>query len=285
MIQQDGLVNCPGVIVQAPGDGQVYGEILRRDAEARQILHHLRQLCQALVKDLISALVGGQRRQDLFIRAGDGHEAQDARGLLRMQLQIVLQNLADILRADLIQLIHRAHDIPRHGGKALHSIEAVQNLSVIHPDLESAQPQGAEGSADDGRDLRLVEDGELAVADDVNIRLVKFPEPAPLGPLAPVDLADLVPAEREGELVIVQRHIFGQRHRQVKTQRQVGVALGKAVDLLLRLAAALGQQHLRRFDQRRVQRGEAVEAVRLPQDLHHPFHLHLRPRQQLHKAG
>ena len=69
------------------------------------------------------------------------------------------------------------------------------------------------------------DDVELAVADDVDVGLIELAEAAALGALAAVDLADLIAAEGEGEVVVVQGHILGQRHRQVKAQRQVGVAL------------------------------------------------------------
>jgi hypothetical protein len=39
----------------------------------------------------------------------------------------------------------------------------------------------------------------------------------------------------------VQGHILGQRHSQVKAQAQVGVALGKTVDLLFGVTATLGR--------------------------------------------
>ena len=50
-------------------------------------------------------------------------------------------------------------------------------------------------------------------------RFAASPEPAALRPLAPVDLADLIPAEGEGQLIVVKGHILGQRHRQVKAER------------------------------------------------------------------
>ena len=92
-------------------------------------------------------------------------------------------------------------------------------------------------------------------------------------------------AEREGQLAVVEGHVFGQGDGQVKAEGQVAVALGKAVDLLLRLAAALGQQHLGRLDGRGIQGGEAVQGIGLAQNLHHPVELYLPRGQQLHKTG
>ena len=104
-------------------------------------------------------------------------------------------------------------------------------------------------------------------------------------PLSPVDLGDLEPAEGEGQLILVQGYILGQRHGEIKAEGKVGVALGEAVDLLLRLAAALGQQHLGRLDGRGVEGGEAVQGIGLAQNLHHPVELYLPRGQQFHEAG
>ena len=46
----------------------------------------------------------------------------------------------------------------------------------------------------------------------------------------------------------MQGNVFRQRHRQVEAKGQVAVALGETVDLLFSLAAALGEQHIARFD-------------------------------------
>ena len=83
----------------------------------------------------------------------------------------------------------------------------------------------------------------------------------------------------------MEGHILGQGHRQVKAEAQVAVALGEAVDLLLRLAAGFGQQHLAGFDNGGVQGGEAVEGIGLPEDGHDLLHLLLRAGEQLHEAG
>ena len=158
-------------------------------------------------------------------------------------------------------------------------------MRLFTPDLEAPEPQGGEGLIDHRGDLGLVDDVQLAVADDVDVGLVELPEPAALGALAPVDLADLVAAEGEGELAVVKRHVLGQGHGEVKAKRQVAVTLGEAVDLLFRLAAAFGKENLRRLDGRGVQGREAVEGVGGAEDFHDPLHLELRRRQKLHKAG
>lgn len=59
----------------------------------------------------------------------------------------------------------------------------------------------------------------------------------------------------------MQGDVLRQRHGQVKAQGEVAVALGKAVDLLFRFAAALGEQDLAGLDDGGIERGEAVAAI------------------------
>ena len=254
------------------------------DAEGAQILHHRAQLVQALVEDGVAAPVDLQGGQDFLVLAGDGDELQNfiRRSLGHAALD---EQGADLFRADLIQLVHRPHDLAGLLGQALHGVEAGEDLPVVHADLEPLQAQGGEGLVDDGGDLGLVGDVELAVADHVDVTLIKLAEPAPLGALAAVDFADLIAAEGEGQVGVVQGDVLGQGDRQVKAQGQVAVALGEAVDLLLRLAVALGQQDLGRLDDGGVEGGEAVQAVRSAELFQHPLKLRLRGRQQFHKTG
>ena len=151
--------------------------------------------------------------------------------------------------------------------------------------MESRQTEAGEDGIDDSRDLGIVCDVELAVADDVDICLIELAEAAALRALAAIDLSDLETAERESEVGIMQGNVFRQRHRQVEAKGQVAVALGETVDLLFSLAAALGEQHIARFDDGRVERGEAIDAVGRAQHLHKALHLGLRRGKQLHKAG
>ena len=276
MIQQRGLVHRAGVVVQAPGDGEVHGEVLRRNAEGGQVLHHGVQLVKTLVEHLVPAAVALQRGEHLIVAAADGDEGQNFIRFLRIHAALVHQQGPDLLGADLVQLVHGAHDVAGLLRQTQHSVEAIENFAVVHTDLEPLQAQGGERLVDDGGNLRLIGDVQLAVADDVDVRLIELAEPAALRPLAAVYLADLIAAEGEGQVVVVQGHILGKRHRQIKAQRQVGVALLEAVDLFFRLAAALGQQYLAGLDHRRVQRRKAVQAVRPAEDIHHPFHLLLR---------
>ena len=286
MIQHRRLVHGAGVVVQAPGDGQVHLEVVLGHAESGQIAGHGGQLVQALVKQGVTAAVALQGLKDLCVGAIDGDKAHDLSGLLGGQADLLgHEQLLHLGCADLVQLVHGAHDGPGLVGQVQHGIKAVEDLSVVHPDLEALQAQRGEGAVDDGGNFRVVGDVQLAVADDVDISLIELPEAAPLGPLAPVYLADLETAEGEGQLTAVLGHILGQGNGQVKAQGQVGVALLKAVDLLLRLAAALGQQHLAGLDDGGIQGGEAVQGIGLAQNGHHAVELDLAGGHQFHKAG
>ena len=83
----------------------------------------------------------------------------------------------------------------------------------------------------------------------------------------------------------MKRHILGKRYREIKAHRKIAVALLKAINLLFCFAAALRQQHLGRFQNRRVKRIEAIERIGIAQGFHHALHLRLPLRQQLHEAG
>ena len=160
-----------------------------------------------------------------------------------------------------------------------------EDFPVVYPDLEPFQAQLGKGLIDDRGDFRLVGDVQPAVTDDVDVRLVEFPVAAPLGALPPVDLADLIAAEGEGQLAVVHGHVFCQGDRQVKAQGQVAVPLLEAVDLLFCLAAPLCQQDLGVLNDGGVQGGEAVEGIGFAQGFHDTLHPLLRCGEQLHEPG
>ncbi len=83
---------------------------------------------------------------------------------------------------------------------------------------------------------------------------------------------------------MVHGHIFGQGDRQVKAEGQVGVPLGKAVDLLFGLAAGLGQQNLAGLDDGGVQRGKTVTLISPFQNGLYPLELDLVGGKKLHKS-
>ena len=92
---------------------------LFRHAEGRQILRHGRQLVEAGVKGLVAAAVGFEALDHLGIRAADGDEAENFVGILLRKADVLDEDDADLVRADLVKLVHRAHDIagPRSGNR------------------------------------------------------------------------------------------------------------------------------------------------------------------------
>ena len=284
IVEQSGLVDRAGIVVEAAGDGQVDLEILLRDAEAAEVFDDGGKLLIAAVEQLVAAAVALEGGKDLFVRAGDGDELENLVGLLARELNVVDENGAHHVGTDLFDLIHRAHDLAALLGQAEHGVEAVEHAAVVDADLEALEAHRRKDVVDDGGDLGIVHDVQLAVADDVDIRLIELAEAAALRALAAVDLADLEAAEGEGELVVVQGDVLRQRHGQVKAQGEVAVALGEAVDLLFRFAAALSEQDLAGLDDGGIERGEAVAAIGRAQNVHHALHLLLLRGKQLHEA-
>ncbi len=84
---------------------------------------------------------------------------------------------------------------------------------------KQGQAEAGEDGIDDGGDLGVVRDVELAVADDVDICLIELAEAAARARAA-IDLSDLETAERESEVGIMQGNVFRQRHRQVEARER-----------------------------------------------------------------
>ena len=113
MVKKRCLVDSAGVVIQPARNGEVDGEILLRHAERAEQLRHGRKLVQALIEDLVSAAVLLQRGQNLAVRAADGDKLQNLVRKLPAQAAVVHENFSDLLGANFIELIDRAHDIAR----------------------------------------------------------------------------------------------------------------------------------------------------------------------------
>ena len=286
MVQHGGLVDGSGVVIQPTGDGQVHGKVALRHAKGGQVLCDGPQFVQSSVKERVTAPIALQSGKDFSVTALDGDEFQDLIGLVLGEADVLPSEEGGyLLPADLVQLVHGTHDVSGLVCQPQHGVKAIEDLPVIHPDLEAPQAHFGKGLIDDGGDLRLVGDVQFAIANNVDVRLIELPESAPLGPLSPIDLANLEAAEGKGELAIVLGYILGQGNGQVKAEGQIRVPLHKAVDLFFCLSSSLGQQHLARLDEWGIQGGEAIERVSFAQNGRHPLKLGLLRRQQLHKAG
>ena len=92
--------------------------------------------------------------------------------------------------------------------------------------------------------------------------------------------------------MLVLRDVAGQRHGQVEAQGQFG-GLGllegagglDEINLLLGLAAGLGQQHIDRLEYRSFDRQEAEPLIPAPDGIQKMLEGDLVPGQQFHHAG
>ena len=98
-------------------------------------------------------------------------------------------------------------------------------------------------------------DVQLAVADDVDIRLIKLAEAAALRSLAAVDLADLEAAEGEGELVVVQGRRTSPAARSDQSAGRGRCRPWRSGRSAFRFAAALSEQDLAGLDDGGIERG------------------------------
>ncbi len=168
---------------------------------------------------------------------------------------------------------------------------AAHQLAVVDLDRERPDAEIAEYAVDDGRQLGVVADRELILADDVDVALVELAEAAALRALAAIDALDLVAAEREGQIVLVLGDVARERHREIETQRELGLLalLHRAgrlheVDLPLGLAAFLGQEDARELHDRRLDRQEAEALEIAPDRIQHRLERDLIERQKLEHA-
>ena len=197
-------------------------------------------------------------------------------------------------RANFVQLVDLAQNQFLLFGicDAISRQQAEQQFPVAEMDREIADAQFLENLDDDGGQFGVIGGIELVLADDVDIALVEFTEPAALRPLAAIDALHLVAAEREGQLMLMLRHVAGEGDGEVEAQGQFRLmpllqAAGALdeIDLLLGLAAGFGQQHVLDFEHRRFDRHEAEPLIAAPDDVQHVLEDHLLAREQFQGAG
>src|SRR5262249_17030565 len=138
--------------------------------------------------------------------------------------------------------------------------------------------------------FRVVFDRQRILAYDVDVALVKFAKPALLRPLAAIHELNLIAPEGEAQLVLVLRHVTGERHGEIKSQRKLGALVGlpfqgarrlDEVHLLLGVPTALGQQYLRQFEGGRLD-WQVAESLKTAADrVEHALERELLRRQQL----
>ena len=97
----------------------------RQNARPQRGIGSADLLIEAKVERVVLAAITLERREHLGIFAADGDEFQDLRRLRFGQAAVIDQAGRDLLRADLVQLVHGAHDVAGLLGQALHGVEAV----------------------------------------------------------------------------------------------------------------------------------------------------------------
>ena len=120
-----GFVNRACIIVKAARYREVDCEVFLRDAEIGKVSCDGLELLKALVKQLVHSLIALKSGNDLGIRAAYGHEVHNVVGLVREHVQLVHKKLANLVWADFIELIDRAHYVSglfAHAGKAVKSV-------------------------------------------------------------------------------------------------------------------------------------------------------------------
>ena len=136
--------------------------------------------------------------------------------------------------------------------------------------VNSAEADRAEQIVDDQRGFDV--GGDRAGADRVEIALHELAVTAALRVFAPPNRGDVIPLERDAQLVGVLGHEAGQRHRQVEPQPDPTPAVVlELVKLLVGLVAPLAGEDFQIFERRRVDRAETVGAINPPGRVDQPL--------------
>ena len=125
MVEHRGLVHRTGVVVQPARDGQVDLKVVGRHAEGLHVLRNGFQLVRTLVEHLVPALVALERGEDALGAARGLDKGQQFVCGFRRNAEIVHQDGFDLFRADLFQLVDRAHHVARLFGQAEDGEKAV----------------------------------------------------------------------------------------------------------------------------------------------------------------
>ncbi len=191
---------------------------------------------------------------------------------------------AHLVRPDLAQLVHRAQDRQVAFGQPPGGQEAVEQLAVGHVDAEARHPQLAEALLHEHQDLEVRRGGVRA--DQVEVDLDELAVAPALGVLPAPDLGHVVALEGQVQLVGVRGHEAGEGDGEVEAQGHVPLAVvPEAVDLLVRLPAALAQQDLGVLQGRGVDGHEAEAPEHAGELFLHGQAAHLRLGQGIAEAA
>jgi len=112
MVEQDGLVHRAGVVIEAARDREVELEVLLRDAERGQVAHDGAQFVEAGIEHLVVGISIGLTRLFYILQEQNmtGDEAQDLVRVFARDAAGVGEQLAHLVRADLVELV----DLTQH---------------------------------------------------------------------------------------------------------------------------------------------------------------------------
>jgi hypothetical protein len=299
VLVEQGLVDRPGVVVQAADQREVDLQRALGNAEGERPVVHPAELVDALGQQRIRPLDPAERPERRARVTGvAGHQVEQLVDTVRIEpealagepgLDLGARQLAEPI--DLVQ-----HGLVALGRDPERGEQAAQDLAVVEVDGERAERKLGEDGVDDRRDLGVVGQRQAVLADHVDVALVELAEPALLVALAAVHALDLVAPEREVELCLVLGDEARQRHRQIEPQRELGQLAGVAgllerarrlheVHLLLGLAPGLGEQHVGQLEHRGLDRHEPEALEAAPDRVQHVLERELLRGQELEHTG
>ena len=149
-----------------------------------------------------------------------GTDAGELQGGLRLVVsgaEFLLEQRGHLRGPDLLEFVDAAENA-RGVREPDPGVEALGQLAVVDPQQEIGDGQRIERLGDHERDFNVVAERQLAVADNVDVRLGELAGPSLLGTFAAPDLLDLVAAEREGQVAGVFHDVPGEGHGEVEVQ-------------------------------------------------------------------
>ena len=228
----------------------------------------------------------GSRARCRVSRAGSPARLTNSSMLAGRRLAGQLGQLGPhLLRPDLAQLVDDAQDRQVAFGQARGRPGSRLNSSRWDTWMRKrGTPRARKLSCDDHQDLEVRRGGVRA--DDVEVDLDELAVAPALGVLPAPDLGHVVALEGQVQLVDVGGHEAGEGDGEVEAQGHVPLAVvPEAVDLLVRLPAALAQQDLRVLQGRGVDGHEAEAPENAGKLLLHRQAAHLRLRQGIAEAA
>src|SRR5215475_2775977 len=230
------LPDRAGVVAQAahhPG--------LERHPPGRQLPGEQGPQGVHLVQPGGALLAGLERVGDPFCRVAGGQRRHQLGGLGFRQ-PAAGQLGGDLARRELVQLVEREQDPGSRLGRDAEGLQqAGQHAAVVEREAEAADPQPGQHVIHGADDLRVGQ--RRRGAEGVQVALGELAVPAPARPVRAPDRPDGVALVRNRQLAAVGGGHPRQRHGQVVTQGQVGLAgplvLAAAQDLEDELVAVL----------------------------------------------